>query len=1235
MFGSPSVPIALSPDGRYLAHGGLGTAIVIVEVERSRNLAILRDTFPTDRRRDSLARITSLAYAPDGTRLAAARVNGAIELVDMADAKRPFVLDSAAGACRLIRFSGDGRYLAAAGGARSEIRLIDLVHRGAPRILTIDATTIIDTPDTSAHAASVIPRGESGSPVAIAFTSDNRTIVGATSRRLMAWDVEAGAVVIDVPLTGADTSMPALALSSVASEITVAYADGRVEVRSIDDGSIIRQYTLARGVRSATYAADGKSIFLAGPAHAMWQLDPTTGQVIRTFGGGHLGGVSALANSPDGAMLASAGGDGGLLLRDPRSLRIIGALDDSIPQGEHIDRDRRGIQKLVFASRDRLLHCTMEMRGELGRVWVTTWDPIALRLIDRFRFDLHVPSPYSIYRGIFSPRGSYVTYISNDKSIVLYRVADGAPIDTLKSEGAYFEDAAFSPDESRIAVSYQDNTVQMFDVASGRTIARHRDEAYPKRLTFSPDGKVLYFHAHIRMASWDLVTDSVRHTLIYDESSPFEVSADGRWIILEHGAGPSILALPELRPVQIFAVRPEPITTTGTGAMLPAPDLTSIVMGVADGSAALIHTSPAAFGEEDAVLDSTWSTPVPIRLDPLPFATANDTTRHYTWAAFSGHRGAYVAIAPDGDRVVTEAARAPILWNVDSARPHVLNRPATLSASFSPGGDTIAFGESGQFSIVDAPTGRTLRTIKYDGGEGANSIMYSPDGRRIALVAKNNYFGVPLVSVWDIASQSWRSRFPHPAGYPPALLRFSHDGDRLACSSARGDTLYLYDLRGDSLRLTCGIPTHGNENALRKTSAVFSDDDSTLLCANASGRFSVLRCATGEAISTFDFDTLEFHITAVAISPDGSMIVGAFGNDTVRAWSAGDGRILWTITDVSTVSQIAFAAHGDRILLGSSGSDMKIIDARTGRITDVIGKGHGSAVTAVAHSHDGTLGVSVAEDIRIWDLASGELVHRFPFNHEYYGLITSVAFSSDDRYLALLRIWRWSGTTDFAMSIHDAATGKVVQTVYGRCIAELLSLSNDAGRLAFVAPDSSIVTGELPNWTNVSVLPFDRKPIGLDWSPSGDSLALFGDDGSAAIIDMATRRIVQRNPIATPYKDTAQIVTWMRQLFMLQVFHSNHNNAAWLARDNTLATRAHMERYAAGSSTADGAWSVVAAPDSLRVYRRSEGMAAHYFVVGDRVARDAFDAVSIAPDGSSIIAGTAAGTVIVWRTIAK
>jgi hypothetical protein len=114
-------------------------------------------------------------------------------------------------------------------------------------------------------------------------------------------------------------------------------------------------------------------------------------------------------------------------------------------------------------------------------------------------------------------------------------------------------------------------------------------------------------------------------------------------------------------------------------------------------------------------------------------------------------------------------------------------------------------------------------------------------------------------------------------------------------------------------------------------------------------------------------------VEACAVSPDGTWVVSASADGTVKIWDAATGTERATLTGhTGGVRACAVSPDGTWVVSASDDGTLKIWDAATGTERATL-TGHTCPVEACAVSPDGTWVVSASDDgtVKIWDAATG------------------------------------------------------------------------------------------------------------------------------------------------------------------------------------------------------------------------------------------------------------------------
>jgi len=226
---------------------------------------------------------TSIAWSPDGTFLASANDNGAVQIWETANGTNRSEY-AVHGSVNSVSWSPNGKHLASGGDDK-------LVHIWDPDALGIYTYT-----------------GHSDVVNSVIWSPDSKLIAsGSADKTVQVWNALTGGNVFKY--TNHTGNIVCVAWSPKGTYIASAGTDGTVQVWNASDGSLKYMYKgQTEGVNSIAWSPDGTRIASAGNNGTVQVWNAENGQNYASFGGQTT--MNLVTWSPDGNRLALTGSDG-------------------------------------------------------------------------------------------------------------------------------------------------------------------------------------------------------------------------------------------------------------------------------------------------------------------------------------------------------------------------------------------------------------------------------------------------------------------------------------------------------------------------------------------------------------------------------------------------------------------------------------------------------------------------------------------------------------------------------------------------------------------------------------------------------------------------------------------------------------------------------------------------------------------------------------------------------------
>lgn len=1044
------------------------------------------------------AAITSLALNPAGTLLLSASEDGTIKLWQLpAVAPKPFIHPEQVTA---LAVSADATKMLT-GGQDKVVRLWNLASGANER--TFSGPTLAIT--------------------SLALSNDGKYVAaGAVDKTLHLWGFGDAKVLQKITFPAV---VQAVALTPDGQFVVAGLADGGIKIHKTTDGKEAKSLAGHKGaIAGLAVAPKGDWLLSTGADQTIQVWTLADGKSKSSFK--HVGPVTSFALSKDGTRVAAGSdktikvwnvADGKELatITNPGAVNGLGLLADG--------------SRLVVAGADKLTR-VFELDGKLVEMFSHDGPVNAAAFLDAKRvvsagadkqarlwtsaLVWQKAHAGAVRQVLFTPKGEIVS-CGDDKLIKWWNGADGKEIKALPAHEAAVLGLSLSADGAKLASFGADKQVKIWNAAPAKAEEGAKPlvliAATPQAIALSPNGLRLALGDGGNVRVFD-TAGGKELQLLAEHAAPVKTIAflaDNRTLVtssLDKSAkllDAHIVAALEAHPGGVSAAQYH-----GNGTQL-------LTAGAADKTVKLWDLT------KNAVLKTFGPVAEPIR--------------------FAGFNRDFTQIGVAASKTLT-------IWNLaDGKETAVLKHPADVASfSFSADKTRLVTGAADKLTrLWDLATGKELQFFPQD--DAVVAVHLTPQNAIVSAAGKSARLDTPaavraiqadvqpltclavapngthvltggadkLVKLWNLAN----GQMERPLGGATDVVKAVavSKNNQLVAAGGADQTVRVYNF------------ADGKEVDKVKADAVvqalqFTPNNLALIasCGDKTMRawgtpFTPGQPPPPEFLKSIQNFTTPAPIQDLAVAADNATFYAAGLDKTVQVWKLASTSPIQSFPHPNIVDCLAFDAKSQIIASGCHDGKIRLFDLAKKALQKEI-TAHitmkpamlANPIYTVAFSPDGKqlLSSSFDKTLKLWDVASGNLVREFKAYHEkefpkgHQEEVFTAAFSPDGKFLA-----SGSGGLERVIKIWNVADGTVVRDLVNPSVKSdpkhPMSHPGWIYQLRFTKDGKLVSAGDAPkNQGYLAVWnPQDGKLLYADTQPIGAffSLALTPDGKAVAL----------------------------------------------------------------------------------------------------------------------------------------
>jgi len=614
-------------------------------------------------------------------------------------------------------------------------------------------------------------------------------------------------------------------------------------------------------------------------------------------------------------------------------------------------------------------------------------------------------------------------------------IAQEYPLETVIQRGhrAAVRTVAYSPDGNFIVTGSRDNSIKLWQVATGREIRTFLGHLNPVNIvTFDPSGQWLASGSSDNsIIIWEVATGKIKRKIEGHQKRVSSLNFNSNGTQLASGGWDRLAYVWDINTGEkLREYKANPATGIGVGVqVLFSNDDEKLITGNDDGKIIIYNLDSDV--PQDTLRNISPSScggcPSFIQLDQkgtkLLSASRSGPVTLWDWKSgkiikeFNGEAKDYNAAGLKGNTVFVSDQDTVKLWNTSGKLLHkiLISETEINSAALSPDGKFVATATNDRITrIWNAQNGKLEKELKgflndaLDNGLGLDPESY------------------------------WQYNISRYVAFKEGI-KVSPDENYVV--KAVGTSAQLWDLsKGRVIR-----SFEGHENGV--ICFEFSNDGKYLFTGSGDKTIKMWEVSTGKEVKTFKgHRELIFEL---AVSQNGKHLVSGSWDATARIWDIESGEEINTYRmDQNSPYALAFALNYLYLAVGSLGKELKLIEIDSGLpARNFIG--HTEIISDIQIKNGQLLTASWDGRAKLWDVASGLSTQKF-VGHD--GQIFATAFHDNGKQIATVG-------SDRIARLWDISSGEVVQTYEGHTDA-ITSVD-------FIHNDKQLITHSLDGTTRI------------------------------------------------------------------------------------------------------------------------------------------------------------------------